>query len=443
MSLENTIISEKYLNKLIELNKTYNTNYFKSRNSLLAKYLLCDRVSKFPISDTYLSVISSNSPFLIKTDLFTEINELNYVLNQGGLIENVKNLNKDLNEEMNKEIEIRKSLDEGQIIERNLNMLEDFKKEYGYDPTYISVIDYSNNDGINIDNSDYQDDEINNDLVTLETNNIDQIGVKNTQNELVKNSNCTCNIQSQSESQSQYQTQKAKNKNDPKNDGIPSLEYLNQISEIVSIDFEDIINDIFIPTEGLKKNTENNENVVETEADIKPKKRGGRKTKAQIAAEEKAKKIEEEKKKLEEETKSKFIVDYKPEINELIKKALFLKKDVNTTNTKDIRDGIDACLTLADHYKDGTKLRNCNSNIKSNMIYLFLIKKFKDPEAMYQLGEALINGDSIIKNHLQGSKFIKVAAEEYKYPKAITKMKNLTRIKNKNKDLKYDDSDQE
>jgi hypothetical protein len=431
MSFENTIISEKYLNKLIELNKSYNTNYFKSRNSLLAKYLLCDRVNKFPIGDTYLSLISSNSPFIIKTDLFTELNELNYILNQGGLIENVKELNKHLNQELNKEFELRKSLDEGQIIERNLNMLEEFKNQYGYDPTYISVIDYSNNDGINIDNSD---NEIDTDFVTSETNNMDSNHDVSNQPEKYK---CDCNSKAQSQVQVQSQIQKSKIKNDPRNEGVPSLEYLNQISEIVSIDFEDIINDIFIPSEGLKKNTETNIDVDEIEAEVKPKKRGGRKTKAQIAVEEEAKKIEEA-------NKSKFIVDYKPEINDLIKKALILKKDISTSsNTNDIRNGIEACLTLADHYKEGTKLRNCNSNIKSNMIYLFLIKKFKDPEAMYQLGEALINGDSIIKNHLQGAKFIKVAAEEYKYPKAITKMKNLTRIKNKLKDFKCDSSDEE
>ena len=55
--------------------------------------------------------------------------------------------------QLEKEIEIRKNMDEGQVIERELSMLEDFKKEYGYDPTYISVINYNNNDGINTNDS--------------------------------------------------------------------------------------------------------------------------------------------------------------------------------------------------------------------------------------------------------------------------------------------------
>ena len=149
MSFENTIISEKYLNKLIELNKKYNTNYIKTRNNLLAKYLLCEKINNFPISDSYISTIVGSNPFIIKTDLFTELNELNNILNQGGLVNSVRELSCDLAKELEKEIEIRKNMDEGQVIERELSMLEDFKKEYGYDPTYISVINYNNNDGIN------------------------------------------------------------------------------------------------------------------------------------------------------------------------------------------------------------------------------------------------------------------------------------------------------
>mgnify|MGYP000539427997 CR=1 FL=1 len=153
MSFENTIISEKYLNKLIELNKKYNTNYIKTRNNLLAKYLLCEKINNFPISDSYISTIVGSNPFIIKTDLFTELNELNNILNQGGLVNSVRELSCDLAKELEKEIEIRKNMDEGQVIERELSMLEDFKKEYGYDPTYISVINYNNNDGINTNDS--------------------------------------------------------------------------------------------------------------------------------------------------------------------------------------------------------------------------------------------------------------------------------------------------
>jgi hypothetical protein len=53
---------------------------------------------------------------------------------------------------------------------------------------------------------------------------------------------------------------------------------------------------------------------------------------------------------------------------------------------------------------------------------------------MYLLGDALIGGDGIMKNHSQGTKLIKIAAEDYKYSKAITKLKALHRqtIKYKN-----------
>ena len=67
------------------------------------------------------------------------------------------------------------------------------------------------------------------------------------------------------------------------------------------------------------------------------------------------------------------------------------------------------------------------------MIYLYLISKFNDPNSMYQLGDALINGISIMKNHRQGTKLIKISAEQYKYPKSITKMKMLLRVSLKSK----------
>jgi hypothetical protein len=54
-----------------------------------------------------------------------------------------------------------------------------------------------------------------------------------------------------------------------------------------------------------------------------------------------------------------------------------------------------------------------------------LIKKFNDPEAMYLLGEELLNGITIQKNHKQATKLIKVAAESYNHKKAITKLKTL------------------
>jgi hypothetical protein len=59
------------------------------------------------------------------------------------------------------------------------------------------------------------------------------------------------------------------------------------------------------------------------------------------------------------------------------------------------------------------------------MIYLFLISKYNDPHSMYQLGNALINGISIMKNQRQGVKLIKVAAEKFNFPNAIEKMKLL------------------
>lgn len=409
MSFENTIITEKYLNTLIELNKKYNTNYIKTRNNLLAKYLLCEKINNFPISDSYISSISSSNPFIIKTDLFTELNELNNILNQGGLVNNVRELSRNLAKELEKETEIRKNMDEGQVIERELTMLENFKKEYGYDPTYISVINYNNNDGINISDSDNELEIDNNSNKLPELEKEEGTNINNKKGE------------------------SKTSKNKLKTEGLPSLELLTQIIEICNINFEDIINDVFIPSEGVKHNT--SQVTVETPPVDVPKKRGGRKPKVSpTITPTPTPQTEQPPKDI------KFIVDYKPEINDLIKKASCLLKDTKIITPDEKKQGIEASLLLADHYNNGTKLMNCGTNIKSNMIYLFLIKKFNEPESMYQLGTSLLTGDSIIKNHTQGAKFIKVAAQEYKHPKAIIKMKNLTRISSKNKD-KIEESD--
>ena len=146
MSLENYIISEKYINKFINLSKSNHTNFIKTRSNLIIKYLLCDSINIFPISDNYLRNIRSDEqqPFIIKTDLYTELNELNSILNQSGLIKIVNDLNAEYQQELFDEITLRADLDQGQIFERNVQMLEDFKKEYGYDPQNNSVLNYNN-----------------------------------------------------------------------------------------------------------------------------------------------------------------------------------------------------------------------------------------------------------------------------------------------------------
>ena len=146
MSLENYIISEKYINKFINLSKSNHNNFIKTRSNLIIKYLLSGSINIFPISDNYLRNIRDDGqqPFIIKTDLYTELNELNSILNQSGLIKIVNDINKEYQKELLDEVTLRAELDQGQIFERNIQMLENFKKEFGYDPQNNSVLSYNN-----------------------------------------------------------------------------------------------------------------------------------------------------------------------------------------------------------------------------------------------------------------------------------------------------------
>jgi len=395
MSLENYIISEKYINKFINLSKSNHTNFIKTRSNLIIKYLLCDSINIFPISDNYLRNIRSDEqqPFIIKTDLYTELNELNSILNQSGLIKIVNDLNAEYQQELFDEITLRADLDQGQIFERNVQMLEDFKKEYGYDPQNNSVLTYNNKKDC-FDNDLSEDEE-------EETEKADDEQVDE-------------------EKESESVIEENKNKDDITNkltsnkvDQNGSLESLNQLIDIFDINLNEISKDII-------QLDDNNIVIVSTTPDTKPKKRVSKKT-----SEEK------------QVTTKLTTNDLVTEINTMVKKIEELKKTNVSATAK--QDGIQFLLTIADYYNNGIKLKK--STIKANMIYIYLIKKFNNPDAMYILGDALINGITIMKNHKQGAKLIKIAAEDYKHPKAITKMKLLKRISLKKE--KVDQSDDE
>jgi hypothetical protein len=112
------------------------------------------------------------------------------------------------------------------------------------------------------------------------------------------------------------------------------------------------------------------------------------------------------------------------EIENLVTKFSKLKIQEKKNESNNItREGIDAAIIIAKYYHSGEVLQK--SFIKGNMIYVYLIKKFNDSEAMYLLGEELLNGITIQKNHKQATKLIKIAADNYKHTKAITKLKTL------------------
>ena len=422
---EKQIIIEKYIIKLKELSYSFNDLYIRNRFSLIIKYMSGEHIFNnnnnnnnnnninITLCEPYINEINDSKkvPFLIKTDLYSELSYLDS-LNQGGLLKTVKDLKQKYNLEIKKESELRNKMDEGEIIERNQKMMEEFIKEYGYNPINNSIISNSKiNDGL-----DDQEDEL------IETTTIPSNEIKhNTQNNTVHN------IQDNNDTDNNDIT----NTNDTEIniDQNGSIESLNQLCDVIKIDFNEIIEDINNKFDemynNLKQATLDDNNNNGTISTVKKKTRLTKADKKKIEEESMATltKLQElEQKKVENE---KIYKANKKIIEPLISLANKLyNKTITETDTK---QGIQAVLELAEHYKTGKVL--IKSTIKSNLFYVFLIKKFNDPDAMYFIGEELLNGLTILKNQKQGAKFIKYAAETYKHQKSINKLKTLVRTK--------------
>jgi hypothetical protein len=410
-SFERQIITEKYIIKLKELSSSFNNNYIKNRFGLIIKYMNGDNMfDNIPLSETYFNQINESKeiPFLIKSDLYSELSFLDS-LNQGSLLKIIKKLKTQYNKEIKNESDERRNMDDGQIIERNQNMLELFIKEFGYNPIHNSIISNNiHNDGFN-DLELSETEEVNNEA---ENNVIEETKTKKQSSVVEKQKN----VSSTSSTSSIINNDVSEKMLDQNG----SLETLNQLFDIMTIDFNEVLNDIipdpdtppvFSPMEAIRR---------------KPKL-----TKAQ------QKKLDEEKSKAIENPgihPELSYKDYKIKIEKLVSNAV--KLSAKTVLETDKYLGIKSVLEIADNYKTGKIL--VKSTIKANMMYIFLIKKYNNVEAMYLLGEELLNGTTILKNQTQGTKLIKSAAEDYKFPAAIAKFKTLSRTKVLNKRDKYD-----
>ena len=371
--LENSIITEKYINEVKKINQINYENYIQSRFNLIIKYLIPDvysnklyqKINSLPFADTYSYNITENSytPFIIKTDLFYELNELNNIYNQSGFLENIKEITNKLEIELGEENYNSINLNEGEIIEKNIKLLEKFKENYGYDPLNFSIINYSLNNK----------DDFNLDIYECHKNS----------SVLAITKSISININQENENKLKNKLEKDK---DIKNEENCSLKSLIKILDLCEINFNNTFKDI-----------------IKIENDINDVKKDKKDIK--IRKSKKEKEIE-------------INID---EITLLIKKALKLK-EINLSEDEK-KEGINAAGIIADCYLTNEKLKQ--SNTKANMIYLFLISKYNDPHSMYQLGNALINGISIMKNQRQGIKLIKVAAEKFNFPNAIARMKLL------------------
>jgi hypothetical protein len=311
-------------------------------------------------------------------------------------------------------------MDEGEVIERNQKMLEEFSKEYGYNPIDNSIISNpKRNDGLD----DHLDDEL--------------IPISHTPDNLPQLS---------TETEHNIQETNTVNNNDDIEISINvdqngSIESLNQLCDIIKIDFNEIIEDINNKFDemynNLKQATLDDNNNNGTISTVKKKTRLTKADKKKIEEESLAtlNKLQElEQKKVENE---KIYKANKKIIEPLISMANKLYN--KTLSEADIKQSINSVLELAEHYKTGKVL--IKSTIKANLFYVYLIKKFNEPDAMYLIGEELLNGITILKNQKQGAKFIKYAAETYKHQKSINKLKSLVRTKliSKNIDDEVDD----
>jgi hypothetical protein len=184
-----------------------------------------------PISDCYFQEIENynQTPFVVKTDLFTELAELDKT-NHGGLIDEIESLKKDFTTKLANEVEARKNMDEGQKMERDHGMIQKFIEDYGYDPTTMSIMTKDINiDGLNMDLSEVEDSEDDDEETVVDKKEL------NSQTPLKK---LKVNVDVP-ESKEDEVKQVVLN-SEPNGD----LSFLNQILEISSIDFNQVISDV-------------------------------------------------------------------------------------------------------------------------------------------------------------------------------------------------------
>jgi hypothetical protein len=398
-SFENKIIIEKYIIKLKELSCSTSNNYVNNRFSLIVKYMNGDTIlDSVPLSQNYFNIISSDFnkvPFLIKSDLYSELTFLDS-LNQGNLLKVIKDLKSDYNNDIKKEAELRSTMDDGQIIERNLNLLEEFKNEFGYDPINDSIL--SKHDDFNLNDG-------NDDLYITFDKTYPEEARDDFKNQSPSDSNTqTTNINSNT----------CHNSNSNINSNIFNLDALNQLFDIMKVDFNEIIKDV------VKSETST------TTVDKKKKTTTRKKKTVESATTSNMVMVDSTTGTTPDE-----ITDYKKHIEDLVSNVL--KMDLGGVAKE---TAIKSILEIALIYKIGKILRQ--SNLKANLLYIYLIKKFNNSEAMYLLGEELIEGSTIQKNAKYGAQLIKAAADD-KHPKALTRIKYLMRAGNSRVSNNYAD----
>jgi hypothetical protein len=413
MSFEEFIITEKYINRLRNINADEKYNYDEIYYQVISKYIFNKSIklshddTPFVLSDSYFSKFKLNDelPFVIKTELEHELMNVEY-MNQKIINDKVKDIKKRYLDELSSEEKIRTKMNDGEIFERNALLLDQFKKEFGYDPFFQKS---KKTDVLDIQMSDNESEEADNNHETKRKYVV--CNGKNNQNqnqniEETYDSNFENDKKNITSDNSQTETKIGKQSNNQ--DGIPSLEILNNIIEVLNMDFNNIHGDIIDKDNRPPYFSEN-----------KDKCRKPRMTKK--AKEEEFQKQQELAALIANNNSDKNIV------KEYIKLASKLTDDdiKSPENKEHLENGIKAALQLALFYDNGEKL--ISSGIKANMIYIYLIKKFNVPDAMYMLGQNLLVGNFIAKNFLHGAKLIKVAAEKYKYKNAIIKLKSMTR----------------
>lgn len=408
MTLEERVFKEKFILKLKELNQYRRTNYIKARANLVTKYMVPEQLECMkltPISDCYLSEIENSyeTPFAITTDLYTELAELDKT-NHGGLIEEINQYQKEYEKEVKAENDLRKGMDDGQIIERNEKLIEEFKKEFGYDPTQRSVVDNSHNsDGFDVQLSDIEEEE-DDDEEDSDQQNTDQ--QENTDKKKKKS-------KKESETIVVAPTQVA----DPNGD----LTTLYQLLELAKIDFSQALKDIVVPKE--KKTKSKKKKDEENDEETKPKKKS---TKSKKKKEEEEQKDEEETEPEDDGTSDKDAKEAQNKLEKEIKEhvdnasKLFDEK----LSDKDREAGLTSALQLASYYNDGKVLHK--STIKSNFINIYLVKHFNNLDAMYNLSCALIDGVSIVKNVKSAAKLLKYASDNG-HKASADKLKKITK----------------
>jgi hypothetical protein len=319
--LENSIITEKYINELKKLNQINYEKYIQSRFHLTIKYLIPDvysnklyqKMNSLPFADSYAYNITENlyTPFIIKTDLFYELNELNNIYNQSGFLENIKEITNKLEIELGEEYYNSVNLNEGEIIEKNIKLLEKFKESYGYDPLNFSIINYNlnNKDDFNLDI--YESHKNYSSILPI-TKNI------NIDTDIDTDININININQEIENKLQNKLEnKVEKDKDIKNEENCSLKSLIKILDLCEINFNNTFKDI-----------------IKIENDINDKKDDKKDKKKDI--------------KIKKSKKEKEIEINIDEIALLIKKALKLK-EINLSEDEK-KEGIYAARTIGDYY---------------------------------------------------------------------------------------------